>query len=68
MAATIGAPFLGEIPIDPALRAGGDRGRPIMNDAPDAASGRAFRRMASMIRDALEAGYGLKPAPVIVFE
>ncbi len=68
LAATIGAPFLGEIPIDPALRAGGDRGRPIMNDAPDAASGRAFRRMASMIRDALEAGYGLKPAPVIVFE
>jgi hypothetical protein len=39
-----------------------------MIDAPDAASGRAFRRMASMIRDALEAGCGLKPAPVIVFE
>lgn len=51
----LGVPFLGEIPLDPAIRDGGDTGRPIV--VADAVSPQtaAFRRIASRIRDALVA-------------
>jgi ATP-binding protein involved in chromosome partitioning len=45
-ARALGAPFLGEVPIDMALRAGGDTGRPLTATDPDGAIGRAFIAMA----------------------
>ena len=48
-AARLGAPFLGEIPIDAALRAGGDEGRPLAAAAPDSDSAAAFRAAAEQL-------------------
>ncbi len=42
VAASLGVPFLGEIPIDPAVRVGGDDGTPSVISHPDSASTKAF--------------------------
>ena len=42
-------PFLGEIPLDPAIGSGGDRGRPIVLEAPDAAESRVYAEIAAAI-------------------
>jgi len=42
----LGVPFLGEIPIDIALRQGGDDGRPLVAAAPDSPSAEAFLAIA----------------------
>ncbi|MDG5774955.1 Mrp/NBP35 family ATP-binding protein [Haloarculaceae archaeon H-GB2-1] len=39
-------PFLGEIPLDPAVREGGDAGEPIVRD-PESETGEAFREFAA---------------------
>lgn len=39
----MGVPFLGEIPIDPTVREGGDTGTPIVVEAPESAAGKALR-------------------------
>ncbi len=41
-----GWPFLGEIPIDPTVREGGDNGIPVVLSHPDSAVARAFRETA----------------------
>ncbi|HYF22154.1 MAG TPA: Mrp/NBP35 family ATP-binding protein [Caulobacteraceae bacterium] len=48
-----GAPFLGEIPIDMALREGADAGRPLVATAPDGSTAVAFRTLAEQVRAAL---------------
>jgi ATP-binding protein involved in chromosome partitioning len=45
-AESYGVPFLGEIPIDPAIREGGDRGVPLVVGHPDSPQTAAFRRVA----------------------
>ena len=40
-------PFLGEIPIEVQLREGGDKGVPLMEDAPDSPSVNAFQDLAT---------------------
>jgi ATP-binding protein involved in chromosome partitioning len=42
----LGAPFLGEVPIDIALREGGDAGKPVTAVHPDSAVARVFMTMA----------------------
>ena len=64
----LGAPFLGEIPLDQALRESGDAGRPVSAAAPDSDSGRRFLSIAAKLRETLESGAGAKPAPVIRVE
>jgi ATP-binding protein involved in chromosome partitioning len=49
MAAEIGLAFLGELPIDIALRQGGDTGAPIVASAPDSATAQAFMAMAKAL-------------------
>jgi ATP-binding protein involved in chromosome partitioning len=49
LAADLGVPLLGRIPLDPALRQGGDEGRPIVATDPDGEVGRAFRDLAAAI-------------------
>ncbi len=42
----LGVDFLGEVPIDPRIVEGGDKGRPIVLDAPDSEAARVFVRIA----------------------
>jgi ATP-binding protein involved in chromosome partitioning len=42
----MGLPFLGAIAIHPAVRAGGDSGRPVVLAEPESEHGRAFTRIA----------------------
>ncbi len=67
-AAALGAPFLGEVPIDPALRQACDEGRPYVIVAPDSPASIALLAMAAQVAEALNQGEGLKPAPRIVIE
>ena len=48
----IGAPFLGEIPIEMALRVGGDEGRPVTAESPDSETGKTFIAMAKRLAQA----------------
>ena len=48
-AATLGVPFLGRVPIDPAIRAGGDSGTPIVVANPASPQSAAFREIAQKI-------------------
>ena len=44
-----GVPFLGRVPIDPAIRAGGDSGKPITIADPDSPQAKAFREIAAKL-------------------
>ncbi len=46
MAARLGVPFLGSVPIDPLVREGGDDGRPIVAIDPDGPAGAALRQIS----------------------
>ena len=45
-------PMLGEIPLDPEVRAGGDRGEPAMISAPTSQAADAFRELAQSVIEA----------------
>jgi len=45
----LGIPFLGRVPIDPAIRVGGDMGLPIVVANPDSPQAKAFAEIASRI-------------------
>jgi ATP-binding protein involved in chromosome partitioning len=66
-AAVMGVPFLGELPLDPLVRVGGDSGRPVMlnGDADPNAAG--FLQVAKTMLAGLESGGGPK-APSITIE
>ena len=67
-AADLGAPFLGEIPIEVALREACDDGKPLVATQPDTPAARAFIAAATTLAASLMAGDTAKPAPKIVFE
>jgi ATP-binding protein involved in chromosome partitioning len=46
LAREAGVPFLGEIPIDPNVRIGGDQGRPVVLAHPDSPVSQALRQAA----------------------
>jgi ATP-binding protein involved in chromosome partitioning len=48
--------FLGELPLDPTVRAGGDRGKPIVTEEPDSPVSQAFLAIADRIREMHPAG------------
>ena len=50
----LGVPFLGRIPIDPAIREGGDSGHPIVVTDPTSPQAEAFRDIARKLIDKLE--------------
>jgi ATP-binding protein involved in chromosome partitioning len=66
VAEEIGAPFLGEIPIDIALRQAGDAGTPIIASSPDGASAKIFIEIAAKVAERLQGGHLQKPPPRIV--
>src|SRR5207344_3465904 len=49
LADELGVPLLGQLPLVPALREGGDNGRPITAVDPDSEAAASFRRMAERI-------------------
>jgi ATP-binding protein involved in chromosome partitioning len=65
-AAALGVPFLGEIPIEVALRVACDEGRPYVADGRDTPAAKALMAAAEAVLDGLEHA-SLKPAPTIVF-
>jgi ATP-binding protein involved in chromosome partitioning len=48
-AETLGVPFLGRVPIDPAIREGGDTGRPLVVADPKSPQAKAFRDIAGEV-------------------
>jgi ATP-binding protein involved in chromosome partitioning len=54
LALRYGVPYLSGIPIDPRVREGGDRGRPILLDHPESPVSQAFRRCAERLAEFLE--------------
>ena len=54
MAAEMAVPFLGRIPIDPAVVASGDEGRPLVSHYADTPSAKAFAHIADALREKLE--------------
>ncbi len=49
MADKYGVPFLGEIPLDVAIRVGGDGGAPITAAQPDSPNAQAFKKLAQQV-------------------
>jgi ATP-binding protein involved in chromosome partitioning len=49
MAEELSIPFLGEVPIDTRVREGGDEGKPIVAETPDAPAAKAFLDLASRV-------------------
>jgi ATP-binding protein involved in chromosome partitioning len=66
-AEALGAPFLGEIPIELALRQACDDGRPFVAEGGGSPAAKAFLAIAEGVLDALDHA-SLKPPPAIVFE
>ena len=63
----LGVPFLGEVPLDLAIRETSDAGRPVVATDPDGPHAAIFRAIAERVRDQLGGGQG-RPAPKIVIE
>lgn len=69
LAEAAGVPFLGSVPMDPAVRVGGDSGTPIVLSMPDSPTAQALRALAETIAARLSVA-ALQPssAPVIRIE
>ncbi len=50
----LGVPFLGEVPLDLAIRTNSDQGTPIVESMPDSSYAKIYRELAGRVRDALE--------------
>jgi ATP-binding protein involved in chromosome partitioning len=67
-AAKLGVPFLGEVPLDMAIRETSDAGRPVVAIEPDGAQARVFHQMARQVWATLTGAARARPAPRIVIE
>ncbi|MDP9364907.1 MAG: iron-sulfur cluster carrier protein ApbC [Chloroflexota bacterium] len=61
-----GVPLLGEIPIEPAVREGGDTGRPVVVGHPDSATARAFSHLAERVALRLAVDAAAKPRKAMI--
>jgi len=64
----LGLPFLGEVPLDMAIRETSDSGRPVVATVPNGPHAKAYREIASRVRDQLGAKGTGRAAPKIVIE
>ena len=62
----LGVPFLGEVPLDMAIREKSDAGQPVVATEPEGARAQSFRAIATRVRDGLQGES--RPAPKIVIE
>ena len=61
-----GVPFLGEIPLDIAVREGGDRGHPVVIDRPDSPAGRAFAEIACSVAAQVSIANANDPGGIVI--
>jgi ATP-binding protein involved in chromosome partitioning len=62
----LGVPFLGEVPLDTAIRTHSDDGRPVVASMPASPQANALVEIARRVAEALAVGAaGAKPAPRI---
>ena len=64
----LGVPFLGEVPLDIAIRETSDAGRPVVATSPDGPHAAIYREIAAKVRDQLGAKGPARAAPKIVIE
>jgi ATP-binding protein involved in chromosome partitioning len=66
LAAELGVPLLGRVPLDPAVREWGDAGEPVVAAAPESEAAQAIVAIADAVR-ALERGRGIvtKSLPLV---
>ena len=66
LAREAGVPFLGSVPIDPAVRQGGDAGQPVILARPDSAAARALTALAEAVaaRLSVQAARGPGVVPI----
>jgi ATP-binding protein involved in chromosome partitioning len=62
----LNVPFLGEVPLDMAIRENSDAGTPVVAIAPDGSHAKAYRDIAARVREALKGES--RAAPKIVIE
>ena len=67
-AARMGVPFLGEIPLDMAIRETSDEGLPLVAVSPEGPHAKAYIDIARKVRDLLDSGAEQRPAPRIIVE
>jgi ATP-binding protein involved in chromosome partitioning len=61
-------PFLGEVPLDMAIRETSDSGLPVVATQPDGPLAKIYREIAGKVRDQLQSGGAARAAPKIVIE
>ena len=66
-AAKLGVPFLGEVPLEMAIRATSDEGTPVVASQPDSAHAQHYREIADAVLQKLY-GQAVKAVPKIVIE
>ena len=64
----LGVPFLGEVPIEMAIRESSDSGRPVVATDPDGPHAAAYRDIAAKVLGVLEESRPKSGGPSIVFE
>jgi ATP-binding protein involved in chromosome partitioning len=64
----LGVPFLGEVPLNIAIREMSDAGRPVVAVDPDGPNGRVYRDIARQVWTTLSGGSVARAAPRIVME
>ncbi|MDA0651703.1 MAG: Mrp/NBP35 family ATP-binding protein [Proteobacteria bacterium] len=67
-AAQMGVDFLGEVPLDMAIREGSDMGRPIVAADPDSDHAKTYRAIAEALWNTLGDGASRPSAPKIIME
>jgi ATP-binding protein involved in chromosome partitioning len=50
----LGVPFLGEIPLEPSIREGGDSGTPVVVSGPGSPAAEAFEKIVAAVRASLD--------------
>ena len=68
LAAEVGAPLVGQVPIEPAVSAGGDEGKPAVLADPDGPASTEFRRVARALVDDLLPPVDISSCTARIFE
>ena len=68
LADEIGVPLIGAVPIEPAVSAGGDSGKPVVITEPESAAGAEFRRIAGRIVNELLPPLDLSSCTARIFD
>jgi ATP-binding protein involved in chromosome partitioning len=66
LAVESGVPYIGSIPMDPAVRVGGDAGKPVVLTAPDSPVAQALQSIAEGIAAKAEAATSAKPGDISI--